>query len=507
MKNLLLAITLLLSTNLALAEDGKGFGALGDMLKGIIKETTGVTDVLQDKPQSPTSTSRGRSYTAMGDAALEIYPFEGLDPSERGLIPASDLTPARIVVKNAQPDYNVTFSLEDKAKGEFRIGDRAGKTMTVRSDARGNAQIYFYYTGFRNNTMLSAPETYLFMADTGRRKLKGYIEVGLGLVFDRVVPVMESGDVSGVKETYALGLSVKSAFHPRLPVSNYLNRAHDSGVWGDKKFGMKLITQWVNQEGEEHDLRYQSAYNRQVTGTVTINSVGNMKSMLWAASGDPKWNNDDRLSGNHFLPAVKLMSSGKHIYRVVARPAILGANGDAIADTGEQVTRNDALLVLSREEGGEKWYTSLACSLEAQDYDQYLMLEVTKSMPIYGDAAGVFLTATSLACNLAQGEYEKALIGIGTVLGGKVLDKLSDPAQLAKFTERQQREILAAKKAYDALDDVGKNRERDEAIEKSRAKGVYVQPASTAPSSDGTPAGTLQDLKGNLKDKLKGLIN
>jgi hypothetical protein len=146
----------------------------------------------------------------------------------------------------------------------------------------------------------------------------------------------------------------------------------------------------------------------------------------------------------------------------------------------------------------EHWLTSLACSLEAQDEVQYLMLETAKMLP-GGDVVDALTTATGLMCKFGHGEYESLMYDLGTIIGGKYLEHLNEPDVLKKLTPRQQEAAKLAKEAYDKLDEHKQNEERDKwlgaAGERLRSSKT-ARPAEESPSPDSGKTGEMTKTNG-----------
>jgi hypothetical protein len=358
--------------------------------------------------------------------------------SERtALIPASEFLPAKVAAKTA-PGAEVTFEIVSGKAAELRAGSSKGSRVSLKADAKGAAETLFFYTGDN----IKAPLTYEVRISTPGHKETIKVLVGLGLAFDRIVAAKADR-----LDTHAFTLSVRSRFHPKLDLANYLLRAHQSGLWGDRRIGIKLKTTWINAPpGVLPEPSFQGT-----TRVVTDKKYGNV---LAVGDGEPQY-----YQTSVAYPAVVMQSDGKHSYRVNGGIVLLDSSDKETGFIREAMAQSQALAIVARDTP-EHWLTSLACSLEAQDEVQYVMLETAKMLP-GGDVVDALTTATGLMCKFGQGEYESLFYDLGTVMGGKYLDHLNEPDVLKKLTPKQQEAAKLAKKAYDDLDEYKQRQERD----------------------------------------------
>lgn len=379
-------------------------------------------------------------------SAVEVYPYQGLSPSEQGLIPASDLLPAKIVYKGGTPNSEVTFSLQGGTRGELRSGKISGKLITVTSDAAGSAETYYYYKGESKSLTAPLKDDIRVTAD-GETKT-AQIHIGLGLAFDKIKAVLGQ---TYENNTYAFTLSVKSTFHPDLNIAAYLFNAEQSKAWGDKKLGIKLFSEWVNRPADaEHDEYYKGTAN--ITASQERDSILTANHTPWYTPPGAKF----------FYPAVVMKTPGRHAYRVNGQIAVLNrGGGDLIAYLDEKMVKSDTLLILSKEDP-ERWYQSLACSLNATTTTQWFMLEAVKMIPVYGDAVDQLTAVTSLVCGLLKEDYEKSIIDLASWLGGKYIDNLMEPEVFNKLTQKQQDAVIVAKTSYFGTDMYKKKGEIDD---------------------------------------------
>ena len=378
--------------------------------------------------------------------AIEVYPYSGLSPSDRGLMPASELLPAKILYKNGTPNSEVTFSLQDGAKGELRSGKISGKLITVTSDAAGNAETYYYYTS--QNKTLTAPLKDDIRVTTDGETKTAQIHIGLGLAFEKIKSVLGQ---TYENNTYAFTLSVKSTFHPDLNIAAYLFNAEQAKVWGNKKLGIKLFSEWVNRPTDsEHDEYYKGTAN--ITASQEKDSILTANHTPWFTPPGAKF----------FYPAVVMKTPGRHAYRVNGQIAVLNrGDGNLIAYLDEKMAKSDTLLILSKEDP-ERWYQSLACSLNATSSTQWFMLEAVKMIPVYGEAVDQLTAVTSLVCGLLKEDYEKSIIDLASWLGGKYIDNLMEPEVFNKLTLKQQDAVIIAKTSTFGTDMYKKKGEIDD---------------------------------------------
>ena len=276
-----------------------------------------------------------------GPTNIEVYPkFNPLaEANDKGLIPASDLLPAKIVYKTGQANAQAKFSLMVNAPGELRSDDgQKGKVIAVTTDAKGDAIAWYYYTDQKE---LKAPLEVQLVAEVGDKSRKAFVNVGLGLAFDQLDEVPEQVYIYSPEKPYAFALSVKSLFFPQLNLAQYVYEAHESKIWGTKQIGVQLVCTWVNKpDGAPGDDFY--------VGTTSILATY-------------KGNNTNFLSANRqpmqyytkfSYPAVVLKSQGTHIYQVAGEIAVLDGSQTErprISYMKETMARTDALIPLSAD--------------------------------------------------------------------------------------------------------------------------------------------------------------
>ncbi|MFA7347052.1 MAG: hypothetical protein WCZ86_04760 [Desulfurivibrionaceae bacterium] len=419
--------------------------------------------------------------------------------SERtALIPASEFLPAKVTAKTA-PGAEVTFEIVSGKAAELRAGRSKGTRVSAKADSKGMAESLFFYTG---DNIKKTPLHYEVRVTASGHKETVTVLVGLGLALDRIVAVK-----TDQLNTYAFTLSLKSRVHPKFILDNYLYRAHQSGLWGDRRLGVKLRTTWINPPtGMLPEPSFQ--------GTARIIRDKKYGNLLAVGSGEPKFTRT-----NNDYPAVVMQSDGKHVYRVNGGLVLLDANDKEAGYIREGMEQGQALAIVARDTP-EHWLTSLACSLEAQDEVQYLMLETAKMLP-GGDVVDALTTATGLMCKFGQGEYESLFYDLGTVVGGKYLDHLNEPDVLKKLTQKQQEAAKLAKKAYDDLDEHKQRQEREKwlgeagkRLRESKASPPPEKPLPTpaesvstssgsAPATTPAPAGSTDDSLKKTGDELK----
>jgi hypothetical protein len=409
--------------------------------------------------------------------AVEAYPSFKETGSERtALIPASRVLPAKLSAKG-KPGALVTFGIVSGQQAELRAGNSKGTHVSTKADSSGTAEALFFYTG----ESIRAPLTYEISITAPGHKKKETVRVlvGLGLAFEKIMAVK-----TDALDTHAFTLRVQSRFHPRMDLANYLFRAHQSGLWGDRRIGIKLRTTWLNAPaGAPPDQSFQ--------GTVRITTTRMGTNVLTAGDGEPQY-----YRTNYAYPAVVMKSDGKHAYRINGGIMLLDANDREAGFIEEGMEQSRALAIVARDTP-EHWLTSLACSLEAQDEVQYLMLETAKMLP-GGDVVDALTTATGLMCKFGHGEYESLMYDLGTIIGGKYLEHLNEPDVLKKLTPRQQDAAKLAKEAYDKLDEHKQNEERDKWL---GAVGERLRSSKTAPSDEKSQPLASPEAKTNAADK------
>lgn len=407
------------------------------------------------------------------ELTVAAYPAPGLSAGSTVVMPASRMLPARIDVKT-RPGTSVAFEIQNGDKAELSAGTGKGPRVYVNADKSGAASAQFFYIG----ESIKSPLRYEVKVSAAGRSETVTIHVGLGLAFDRITAV--KGDI---KDTHAFTLGVKSIFQPQLNISNYLHGAQQSGVWNGNRVGLKMKMSWLNPPaGATPDLAFAG------TADIITAKIGN--NVLRVAKGEPQY-----YMTHNAYPAVVMKSSGKHAYKVNAGMVVLDASGESLGFVEEGMQQNGALLIVSSETP-EHWLTSLVCSLEVQDEVQYALMETAKMLP-GGDVVEALTSVTGLMCKFGQAEYESLFYDIGTIIGGKYLEHLTNPEVFEKLTPRQQTAAANAKKAYDKLDEHKQKKERE--------KWVAAAAERAAPKNKPTEPSLKQDLQKGVNEVKKSI--
>jgi len=371
----------------------------------------------------------GMTGTSAAAGKVEVFPHAGLSPSNKGLIPASDRLPARIVLSGAKAGDEVHFRLAADTPGELRVPGKAGKEVSAAADKTGQAVAQYYYV--RLGQPLAKPLKASVTVSFAGQNIPAEVNVGLGLAFERLRAVPGQ---TYENDTHAFTLTVKSTFHPDLNLGVYLAKAEEAEVWSGVHMGIELYTEWLNRPADAaHDDYYK--------GTANIVSGGDQGVSFLVANQTP-WYSPP--GAKFFYPAVVMRSNGRHAYQVNGRGAVLSSDGTFIDFLDEKMVKNETLLFLSKEDP-EAWYESLACSLNATTENQYLMLEAVKLVPVYGTIADKATMLSGLVCGLLNEKYEKSFMDLANWLGAQYLDNLMEPEVFDKLTKKQQNAVLAAK--------------------------------------------------------------
>ncbi len=390
---------------------------------------------------------------------ITVYPttnFNG-DAFEVGLIPASPLLPAKIVLKTGKPNVSVNFALMVNGTGELRANNLSGKFLDVMTDAKGDATVWYHYT---DTKPLTAPVRVQIVAEAEGKSRKAFVDVGLGLTFDHLSAIPEQVYEYSKSRPYAFALTVKSTFYPKLSIIDFLNRAHASKIWGTKMVGVELNSKWVNRpDGAPAD----SAFS----GTTHIASTNISNSSNVLVANHRPWQYYTDIS----YPACVLNSEGTHIYQVSGNLCVYDNNSEGKAKMGdvfESHFKPDAILPLSVEYP-KSWYNSVACSLASVNTDnEWFILEAVKLIPTYGMIADVSTTASSFLCGLSNGDYQKSIIDLAAWVGGQYIDNLMEADVFNKLSKSSQDAVLAAKATYFGLDQYKKKGELEQIREKQK---------------------------------------
>ena len=443
-----------------------------------------------EMPEASVEIKENEKPAEIPQLVVEAYPApSAAEVGRTAYLPASTKLPARLAAKT-KPGTTLTFEIVSGKQALLQAGTGKGTRLTVKADGSGMAQALFFYTG----PNIRAPLAYEVRVSAPGQRETVTVNVGLGLAFERIQAV--KGDVL---DTHAFTLGVRSRFYPKLNIGQYLYSAHESGIWGERRIGVTLRTSWVNApDGAPSDLSF--------AGTTRIVPTPDGESILvvgWnEAPGMPQY-----YLGSNLYPAVVMKSDGRHAYRINGGIVLLDKS-DAFSEfIGEGMQQGQALAIVSRDTP-EHWLTSLACSLEAQDEVQYVMLETAKMLP-GGGVVDALTSATGLMCKFGKGEYESLFYDLGTIMGGKYLDHLNEPEVLQKLTPRQQSAAKLAKETYDKLDEHKQGEERDKWIgaagERFRNSREEEPAAKQPPPPAPAPAPTEQgnDLKKSVDDMKK----
>lgn len=392
---------------------------------------------------------------------IVVYPTKNPtgDANEYGLIPASPLLPAKIILKTGKPNVNVNFALMVNGTGELRANGQSGKSLDVLSDSKGEAVVWYHYT---DTNPLKAPVQVQIVAEAEGKNRKAFVDVGLGLAFDQLSAIPEQVYEYAPSKPFAFALSVKSTFFPKINLLTYLDNAHQSKIWGNKMAGIQLVCTWVNKPDD-------APADEFFVGTTHLSAtyISNNSNVLVANRRPWQFYTDKS------YPACILNSEGTHIYKISGKLCVMNG-GDAempmIALSNEEKLLPDAIVPLSSVYP-ERWYKSVACALASVNTDQeWFVLEAVKLIPTYGMIADISTTASSFLCGVLNGDYQKSIIDLASWLGGQYIDNLMEPNVFDKLTKQNQDAVLAAKTIYFGLDQSKKKGELEQLREKQKSK-------------------------------------
>ncbi|WP_028842907.1 hypothetical protein [Thermodesulfovibrio yellowstonii] len=361
-------------------------------------------------------------------------------------LPATNKLPAKIIAET-KPNTPVTFHIVKSPKDAYLvIGDKKGVTIETKSDSKGIAEALFYYNGGK----VTQPKKYEIKVSTGEERDIATVNVGLGLAFDKIKAVQ-----GAYGDRHPFTLSLVSKYFPKLNLGLYFSSASRK-VWNGQIVGVRLKPQWVNKTP---DLPADMVFNgiTKITPVMASSGGNNVLTVLSYSSGEETVYNITKYA----YPAVKMMSDGIHNYRIVGELVLTDEEGRDLGGIDESLVQSDALAVVSKDTP-EHFMVSLVCALEAQNADQFVMLDYIKRFPVYGKYADEFLNITGILCKLGKEDYEGLFYDLNNYLGGKWLDHLTSKEVFLKLTPRQQKAAKWAKAAFDATQKIKTKREYDE---------------------------------------------
>lgn len=369
-------------------------------------------------------------------------------------LPATNKLPAKIIAET-KPNTKVTFHIVKSPKDAYLvIGNKKGVTLETKSDSKGIAEALFYYNGGK----VTQPKKYEIKVSTGEERDIATVNVGLGLAFDKIKAVQ-----GAYGDRHPFTLSLVSKHFPKLNLGLYFSSASRK-VWNGQTVGVRLKPQWVNKPA---NLPADKVFNgiTKITPVMASSGGNNVLTVLSYDSGEETVYNITKYA----YPAVKMMSEGIHNYRIVGELVLTDEEGRDLGKIDETLLQSDALAVLSKEMP-EHYMVSLVCALEAQNADQFLMLEILKKTPAYGEIIDEFLNVTGILCKFGKADYEGLFYDLTTYLGSKWIDHLASDKVFPKLTPRQQRAVKWAEKSIEKLGDVKTQREFREKMSESDKK-------------------------------------
>jgi len=459
MRKSLLVLCLLFSvsiaaTPLAMAE---GFNDLGSMIQGIVKEVA--PNAPPPRQSSPTS-PRGRSYTGARQeqarspsnnpveveaprGTVLVYPVAGLSPSDKGLIPATDSLPAKIVIKGAKPYTMAEWTIR-RDGAYLKAGAKKGETIVTQTDGKGDTESLFFYNG----GPLSGPTEFEVTTMIAERKHSAFVSVGLGLAFDKVKAIQgQSVD----NRTHAFTLSVKSVWRPKMNVQIYLKNAEESNTWGSKRFGIRVETNRLNNNGGE---------DQQFRGTTEIKPMASGNGLTATDKADPTYG-----GGYYKYPAVIMGSDGQHTYSIVGTPVVMDYSGN--------VTVGQKMFEPLSNNKGMVW----------------------------------FVATTSLICGMTKGDYEKSILDMANFVGGEYLSHLNKAEVFKNLSDKQKKAVKTATEAYNNTNNRKSNEEKEKYAKEALRDFGLMQPETIEAGAEpeklpntNTPVESPTNSMGKVKD-------
>ncbi|WP_297211422.1 MULTISPECIES: hypothetical protein [Thermodesulfovibrio] len=378
----------------------------------------------------------------------------GDDLWSNAYLPATNKLPAKIIAET-KPNTPVTFHIVKSPKDAYLvIGNKKGVTIETKSDNKGIAEALFYYNGGK----VTQPKKYEIKVSTGEERDIATVNVGLGLAFDKIKAVQ-----GAYGDRHPFTLSLVSKHFPKLNLGLYFSSASRK-VWNGQTVGVRLKPQWVNKPA---NLPADKVFNgiTKITPVMASSGGNNVLTVLSYDSGEETVYNITKYA----YPAVKMMSDGIHNYRIVGELVLTDEEGRDLGGIDETLVQSDALAVVSKEMP-EHYMVSLVCAFEAQNADQFLMLEILKKTPAYGEIIDEFLNVTGILCKFGKADYEGLFYDLTTYLGSKWIDHLASDKVFPKLTPRQQKAVKWAEKSIEKLGDVKTQREFREKMSESDKK-------------------------------------
>ncbi|MEJ5227577.1 hypothetical protein [Thermodesulfovibrio sp.] len=361
-------------------------------------------------------------------------------------LPATNKLPAKIIAET-KPNTKVTFHIVKSPKDAYLvIGNKKGVTIETKSDNKGIAEALFYYNGGK----VTQPKKYEIKVSTGEERDFATVNVGLGLAFDKIKAVQ-----GAYGDRHPFTLSLVSKHFPKLNLGLYFSSASRK-VWNGQTVGVRLKPQWVNKPA---NLPADKVFNgiTKITPVMASSGGNNVLTVLSYDSGEETVYNITKYA----YPAVKMMSEGIHNYRITGELVLTDEEGRDLGRIDETLLQSDALAVLSKEMP-EHFMVSLVCALEAQDTDQFLMLEYIKKIPVHGKYVDELLNVMGILCKFGKADYEGLFYDLNNYLGGKWIDHLTSPKVFEKLTPRQQKAAQWAKAIFEREQDIKNRREYGE---------------------------------------------
>ena len=380
---------------------------------------------------------------------LEVW-AEPKDPaiswrSKVAIIPADNNFPALIQAKcvdnsdNPLTNVPIKFLLDVNSPGNLVQSGQSGKSITVNTDDKGIAAVYYHYLGSYTGTKITDEVTIVNMND--KRTGAVNVEIGLGLEIYKKERYQEQTGIIVSGSAQNLALYVRSIFHPLLELKSYSVNA-SIAAWSGKEIGVNLSVEWVNKpKPDTWDKFFTQPEDGVYKGRCSMDRLGT-KNILYALD------NPSDVISNHSFPQVIPKSEGGHIYKISAD--FIEAYSAALGQ--ETVMVNFPMLgfEVDREISDlENFLCALAPSTNLQLYGAegvkiFLALKMCENVAWLGD----IITISDIVCKVMQGDNIGAIKSIANYLGGKYIDAKSNEFDklwwLKETNKSEYKKIIAA---------------------------------------------------------------
>lgn len=335
--------------------------------------------------------------------------------SKYGIVPTDKRFPALIHAffedANGQkkPNSKVTFTISgNKTYGILKVpGGQEGKSVTVISDAGGNAEVLYYYN---SDSPPDGPamETIDIKSVEMGSTMKAFIYLGFDFSISKVESGYEGKGIINAGEEIPIKITIRDTRYPDLDISRVIDYWGLGGNSGDTRLNLKLE---IKPKGEVPDylldkLKLQKYPQPSFSEEVDVKTFGDVKNLLYVK--------ESSLYHKKGYPCVKPTISGQTNYEI--KISLVDNDGKVVSGNP-----NSSYISLQTGQPADAFSIFLLDNPFGPNTDEAVIGRIILDLAGFG----IFLNLVDGFEAINKGDY----LFFYSMVAGKFIDKVVDLAK------------------------------------------------------------------------------